>query len=238
MSIPTPNPSLPASPSNHTPLIFIGVIVVVGIVGLLSYIVMSSDNNNSSRATQTNKNTAIVPPNTFKNIDSPTAPSVGPSAASAKVTVVEFLDFQCPYCKQSAPTVLALLEKYQGQPVRFVFRNLPLESIHPYAVPAAHAGLCADAQNKFLRFYSAAYQRQSEITSDNLYLIARDIGLDMTAFSSCMSQETYRAQIQQDISDAITLKATGTPTWYINGQQFEGALPLATFSTIIDQYLK
>ena len=230
--------------SNHTPLIFIAVIVLVGAIGLVAYIAINTERASAKKQTTSptsaiSKRGSTTPSSssgsTPTTIDSLLAPSVGPDAAHAKVTVVEFLDFQCPYCQVSAGIVVQLFEKYQGQPVRFVFRNLPLETLHPYATPAAHAGLCANEQKKFIPFYSIAYSRQSEITPDNLYLFARDAGLNMNSFSSCMSKGIYYSQIQKDVSDAINLGAQGTPTWFINGQRFEGALTFEVLSTIINQ---
>ncbi len=241
-------PSSARPPSNHTPLVFIIVLVVVGVIGLVTYIAMNASSSPTTSNIQTttaaisklSRTQALSTPGTVDTsqlVDSAVSPSIGPNADQAKVIVVEFLDFQCPYCKASATVTPQLLKKYQGQPVRFVFRNLPLESIHPYAVSAAHASLCASEQQKYFQFYDLTYQRQSEITADTLYLFARDVGVEMNAFSTCMSKGTYRTQIQKDLSDGIALGAEGTPTWFINGQRFEGALPLETLSAIIDQNL-
>jgi len=161
--------------------------------------------------------------------------SIGPT--DARVTVVEFIDFQCPYCKVAHPTLLQLIHDYKQKSVRFIFRQFPIISIHPQALNAAHASLCANEQGKFLAFYDTAYTRQEEISLTGLSVFARDLGLTLAQFNTCFSQHTYEKDVKQDVSDGLTLKVAGTPTWFINGERFEGALSLETFKGAIDKEL-
>ncbi|MDP2656008.1 MAG: thioredoxin domain-containing protein [bacterium] len=240
----TPINSLP--PTRVSPLYFIIVLLTISIVAVITYFVTSEQNTMQSTTPDTLQFSTLAGAQKQNGLDlinpsvllnNTNSPAVGATASEAKVTVVEFLDFQCPYCQVSASMVKQLIARYQGKKVRFIFRNLPLQSLHPYAVTAAHASLCANAQGKFLPMYDVLYTHQSEINPENLYTFARDSNLNMSTFSKCMVAGSYQTQIQKDFSDGVALGAQGTPTWFINGKMFEGALSLETMSAIIDATL-
>ena len=167
---------------------------------------------------------------------SPSAISVGPE--NAKVTVVEFLDFQCPFCKAVHPTLMQLLKEYQGQSVRFVFRHFPLISIHPLALPASNASLCANEQQKFLPYYDLLYTRQDEISSASLVTFAQELGMNLQQFNACMAEKRYESSIRTDVKDGLALGIEGTPTWFINDTRLVGALPYETFKEAIEKALQ
>ena len=161
-------------------------------------------------------------------------PSIGP--ADAPITLVEFADFQCPYCRQwEQQTYQPLLQAYPGK-IRFVFRDFPLTSIHPNAMPSAEAAQCANEQGKFWEFHDKLFG--SETLSPDVYTqYAQDIGLDMTKFNDCVSSHKYAKAIQDDSNFAINLGVNSTPTFFINGLALIGAQPLTAFTNVIDKEL-
>ncbi len=161
-------------------------------------------------------------------------PSLGP--ANAPITLVEFADFQCPYCRQwEQATYQPLLAAYPGK-IRIVYRDLPLTSIHPNAMPAAEAAQCANEQGKFWPFHDKLFS--SETLSDDVYKqYAQDLQLDMTKFNACLTNHTYAKAIQADSDFAVNLGVNSTPTFFVNGLAIIGAQPLAQFTSLIDKEL-
>lgn len=161
-------------------------------------------------------------------------PSLGP--ANAPITLVEFGDFQCPFCRQwEQETYQPLLAAYPGK-IRFVFRDFPLTSIHPNAMPAAEAAQCANAQGQFWAYHDKLFG--SENLSDDVYKqYAQELGLDMTKFNDCLTNHTSAAAIQSDMDFANNLGINSTPTFFINGLAVVGAQPLNTFTSVIDKEL-
>lgn len=155
----------------------------------------------------------------------------------ASVTVVEYFDFMCPFSAQSAQTMSSLLETYKTSPVRFIFRHVPGANINPAALSASNASLCAKEQGKFLPMYSLLFEQQKKIKEDDFSFFADALGLDRVAFDACMDQRKYQKWISKDLSDAVALKLQGTPTWFINGKRFIGAMPLTVLSNAIDNEL-
>lgn len=157
---------------------------------------------------------------------------------NAEVTVVEFLDFQCPFCEQAYPTVKTLLERYRGRSVKFAFRHFPIEPIHPVAMDAARAAECAKEQNRFLEMHDALYERQGDIALASLPSFAQTAGVpDMTRFASCVASRAPDSRIRKDFADGRAIGVSGTPTFFINGQKLEGAQELSVFTDIIDRAL-
>jgi protein-disulfide isomerase len=161
-------------------------------------------------------------------------PSHGPE--DAPITIVEFSDFQCPFCRRfHDETYQALLDAYPGQ-IRFVYRNLPLTSIHPAAMPAAVASLCANDQGKYWEFHDKLFS--SETLDEPTYIqYATDLELDVDTFTACLSDGSHDEFIQQDMDFAINLGIQSTPTFFVNGLAIVGAQPLTNFTRLIDQDL-
>jgi len=162
-------------------------------------------------------------------------PSLGP--ADAPIVIVEFSDFQCPFCKRfHDETYQSLMTAYPGK-IRFVYRHFPLTSIHPNAFPAAEASMCANEQGAFWQYHDKIFEDQSQL-GDDLYLqIATELGLDSKAFTDCMTSEKYKDAIQQDSDFAVNLGVNSTPTFFINGLAVVGAQPLNVFTQVIDKEL-
>ncbi len=154
----------------------------------------------------------------------------------APITIVEFGDFQCPFCGRVEPTLTDLLKKYKGQ-VKLAFRDFPLSTIHPYAEGAAEAGRCAEAQGKFWPMHDAMYADQSELTEADLVKTAGRLRMNESSFSSCLKSGKYKAAIQQDVAAGQRAGVTGTPAFFINGRFLNGAVPESQFEQIIDSEL-
>jgi protein-disulfide isomerase len=159
------------------------------------------------------------------------APSKGP--ANAPVTLVEFSDFHCPFCKQVEDTTLPqLLAKY-GEQVRFVWIDYPIDSLHPQARQAHEAARCANDQGKFWEYHKALYTGGPK-AGDQLKTVAQQVGLDITSFDACFSSGKHQAAVQKDVDQGKRLAITGTPTFFVNGRPLVGAQALEAFARVID----
>jgi len=153
----------------------------------------------------------------------------------APVMIVEFSDYQCPYCRQVEPVIQDLLTKY-GDKVSFSYRDLPLRQIHPQAQIAAEASRCAEEQRKFWEYHDTLFTA-SKLDHDALLGYARALKLDDKQFDSCLTSETYKAEIEQDLREGMQAGVNGTPGFFINGVALSGSQPKESFAQIIDQEL-
>ncbi|MCQ3953895.1 MAG: hypothetical protein DPW15_11575 [Chloroflexi bacterium] len=172
----------------------------------------------------------------FTRYDIPTEgyPSHGPD--DAPIVIVEFSDFQCPFCRRfHDETYRALLDAYPGQ-IRFVYRNLPLTSIHPDAMPSAIASLCANDQNAYWDYHDKLFSSET-LTRETFIQYATDLSLDVEEFTACLDSDKHDEFISQDMEFALNLGVQSTPTFFINGLAVVGAQPLSTFTQIIDKEL-
>lgn len=179
----------------------------------------------------------VTPKAQFTRYDIPTEgyPSLGPD--DAKIVIVEFSDFQCPYCRRfHEDTYQALLDAYPGQ-IRFVYRNLPLPpTMHPDAMSAAVASLCANDQNVYWDYHEKLFS--SETLGEETYIqYATDLGLDVETFTACLSSGKHDEFIQQDMDFSSNLGVQSTPTFFVNGLAIVGAQPLSNFQQLIDKEL-
>jgi protein-disulfide isomerase len=168
------------------------------------------------------------------SVDTEGFPAKGPK--DAPVTIVEFSDFQCPFCSRVVPTISEIEKKYAGK-VRLVFRQYPLP-FHPNAPKAAEAALCANEQGKFWEMHDAMFSDQNQLAVDNLKATAAKLGLKADDFNKCLDSGKQAATVQADISAGSAAGVSGTPTLFINGVALSGAQPLEQFTKIIDQELK
>jgi protein-disulfide isomerase len=157
-------------------------------------------------------------------------------AEKAAVTIVKFEDFQCPYCKQVQPTFTELLSRYNGK-VRLVHKDLPLDSIHPLARPAAEAARCAEEKGKFWDYHDQLYANAPKASPEELKSYAKAIGLDVRSFESCLASGKYKGAVQKDFLEGARLGLTGTPTFFINGREISGNQPVEVFGAMIDEEL-
>lgn len=161
-----------------------------------------------------------------------TGPSRG--AANAKVVIVEFADFECPYCTKAHEVVQEVMKAYEGK-VRFVFKHYPL-SFHPKAPRAAAAAWCAEAQGKFWEYHDALFA-SGELDEDALKMQAKSIGLDEANFASCLESPAALEAVKRDLNAGKTAGVDGTPAFFINGLMLSGAQPEDAFRRIIDAEL-
>jgi len=167
-------------------------------------------------------------------VDLAGAPLRGPE--SAPVTIVEFSDFQCPFCRRIQPTLAELQEKY-GDKLRWSFKDLPLLSIHPEAQKSAEAARCAADQGKFWEYRTKMFEAGG--LSRRLYdETARELGLDETAFKECLDSDKHFEAVRADLAEAERLGLNGTPAFLINGVLISGAQPLESFTRVIDRELE
>jgi len=156
--------------------------------------------------------------------------------ADAPVTVVEYSDFQCPFCLRVMPTLKELRTKY-GDKMRLVWKDFPLTQIHPQAFVAAQAGNCAREQGKFWEYHDQLFANQSALQPENLKKYAAAVGLDAAKFNECLDSSKYESRVQDSIGIGTRLGINSTPTVYVNGRMVNGAQPLEEFTQIIDEEL-
>lgn len=155
--------------------------------------------------------------------------------ADAPVTIVEFSDFQCPFCVRAFPTVKKIFESY-GDRVRFVYQDLPLD-MHPFAIKAAEAGACADDQGRFWEMHDRMFAANGKLDVAELKAYATELGLDAPRFASCLDEGQRASRWQAGKALAESYGISGTPAFFINGRFVSGARPFETFSDIIDDEL-
>lgn len=173
----------------------------------------------------------------FKNpikIDIGSAPVTG--KATAAVTILEFSDFECPFCKRGADTIKEVLKAYPND-VKVAFKNLPLD-FHKRAEPAALAALAAGKQGKFWEMHDELFSNQRGMTDEFFVKTAEKLGLDLEKFKKDMESEELKKQIANDKAEAQKAGIRGTPGFLINGVVLSGAQPLPRFKEVIDRWLK
>jgi len=154
---------------------------------------------------------------------------------NASVTIVEFSDYECPFCKRAETVVDQVMSTY-GDKIKVVFRDFPLP-FHANARPAAEAANCAAAQGKFWEYHAKLFANQAALTPDKLNAYAGEIGLDGAKFSECLAQKPHAAAIDKDIEDGQKVGVSGTPAFFINGRMLSGAQPFEKFKELIDEEL-
>ncbi len=157
-------------------------------------------------------------------------------APDAAVTIIEFSDFECPFCKRANVTTAKIMERYAGK-VRLAYRDFPLENIHPLARGAAEAARCARDGGKFWEFHDVLFVQSPKLAPDDLKRYAREIALDGEKFDACLAGGMHKAAVQKDIDEATRLGLTGTPAFFINGRLLSGAQPVEAFARMIDDEL-
>jgi predicted DsbA family dithiol-disulfide isomerase len=167
------------------------------------------------------------------SIDAETGPSTGPK--SAAVTIVEFSDFQCPYCRGSQSALKQVQQNY-GNEVRLVFKHLPLD-IHAEAFASAQAAFCAGEQSFFWKYQDALFASDS-LSAEAFNKIASNLGLNVPKFKACLDSESSRTAILKDVRQAQQFGISSTPTFIVNGKIVRGAIAFEDFKTIIERELK
>jgi len=167
-------------------------------------------------------------------VDPGTGPTQGPSAAP--VTIVEFSDFQCPYCSRAAATLRQVRQQY-GDRVRLAFRHFPLRQIHQYAQKAAEAASCAAKQGRFWEMHDRLFEKQTQLEPADLKRYAGELGLNAAGFAQCLDSGQEASSVQRDVAAGEELGVRGTPGIFVNGRAFRGALPIERLDRVMDSEL-
>jgi protein-disulfide isomerase len=162
-------------------------------------------------------------------------PVLGPGDAS--VTIIEFSDFQCPFCQRALDTIKGIREKYPEQ-VRIVYRHLPLDRIHSRARAAAEASACADDQGSFWKYHDALFANNKALSNEDLRRYAADLELDLERFEQCLGEPSAKARVEADIAAAQAAGITSTPSFVVDGVVITGARPVEDFVPLIEAALQ
>ena len=146
---------------------------------------------------------------------------------TAPVTLVEYGDYECPYCGHAYP-IIKQVQKNLGNKLRFIFRNFPITQIHPHAQHAAEAAEVAAAQNKFWEMHDYLYEHQQALDDNHLEKYASRLGLDITQFNQDMASHVHAQRVREDFLSGVRSGVNGTPTFYINGIRYNGSGDLET----------
>lgn len=185
--------------------------------------------------TNTSNNNLNLPTPVLGEIWTTDDPYLGNS--SAPIAIVEFGDFQCPFCKESEAVVRQLLAKYPDA-IKLQFRDNPITDIHPEALAAAEAANCAGQQNKYWEYHYALYDQQEALGLDTYNNIAVSLGLDTSKFSRCLNGHLTLAEVKADYEAGQSLGVTGTPTFFVNGRKIAGNLPIELWDKIIPMVIQ
>jgi protein-disulfide isomerase len=233
-------------PKSYTQILIALLILAAFLLGVLYTKVQYLEKNGSGTITAnpTDQTGEQTPPAKKVDVETGHLPSLGNK--NAKVVMVEFSDFECPFCKQYFDETFAKVKKdyVDSGKVVVYYRHFPLD-FHPAAKPAALASECANEQNKFWDFHDLVFTNQADITSKTaeeviiaLKGFATTLGLNQQQFDNCLDSEKYKNNVEKDAADGSTAGVSGTPTFYINGIPVVGALPYETFKTELDKALK
>ena len=157
-------------------------------------------------------------------------------APDAAVTIVEFSDFECPFCVRVQPTLERVLQEYAGR-LRLVYRHFPLTSIHPRAWKAAEASLCAGEQDRFWEMHDLMFAEQHAVSVPDLKDKARRLGLSGAEFDGCLDSGRHYEAVRSDILAGTAAGVSGTPAFLVNGRFLSGAVPFEHFAALIDDEL-
>ncbi|MCL4382497.1 MAG: DsbA family protein [Patescibacteria group bacterium] len=224
-----------------TPILVILLIVAAFLIGMFSTKVQYLESGKGdSKVAQASPSSVAPQPQAEKTLGAQEAAQLAGSSpakgsSQAKVTIVEFSDFQCPYCGKVQETLKKIFETYPNK-VKLVFRNYPLP-FHENAEPAAQASLCANEQGKFWEFHDKLFANQEKLTVTDLKQYAANLGVDANKFNSCLDSGKYKETVQKDIKDGGAVGVSGTPAIFINGRAVTGAQPFENFKKIIDEEL-
>ena len=160
--------------------------------------------------------------------------------ADAPITIIEFSDYECPFCGKFYTETLPLLRTnyIETGKVKLIFRDYPLNDIHPNAQKAAEAAECAGQQNKYFEMHDKLFENQQALSIDNLKQYAKDLNLNQQAFDTCLDDGTMAEEVNKDLAEGTSYGISGTPGFFINGRPIEGAQPFEAFETIIKEELE
>ena len=154
--------------------------------------------------------------------------------ADAAVTLLEYGDYQCPYCGAAYPIVKEVQDR-MGDELRFVFRNFPITTSHPHAEQAAEAAEAAGSQGRFWEMHDTLYENQRQLGDDDLRSYAARLGLDLESFERDLAEHVHAARVREDFMTGVRSGVNGTPTFYINGVRHDDSYELETLLAALEQ---
>lgn len=246
LSEPAPLAPQPTRFSPRRVLGTLGFIVVLGVVCVFSWRVfafyrdiragvinpaLGYTTTDFSRAASAFGAQAAAQAGTSGNVLGANDPVLG--ADDAKIVLVEFGDFGCPYSREVAPIVRAIAKQYPND-IQFMYRDFPIDDLHPGASIAAEGGGCAQEQGKFWEYHDAVFAMQDDMSVASLLALADAIGLNTEQFGRCIESGYYTNEVIGDIADGAKAGVVGTPTFFFNGEKVEGSIPFTIFNQIID----
>jgi len=223
-----------------------GLTTGIAITALLGFLAMTITNSLKTEKTQAEPTQAVE-----KENEDPTPIAPTPAAKvdieikdtdhvkgnkDAPITIVEYSDFQCPYCSKFHDTLNKVMKNYDGK-VNWVYRHFPLD-FHTYAIQAAEASECASDQNKFWEYNDALFKSQKDIDEEIFAKLAKDLKLDVNKFNKCMTSGKYTDKVESDYQSGVDIEVAGTPGAFINGARLKGAVPYAELEKEIEELLK
>jgi protein-disulfide isomerase len=176
----------------------------------------------------------LEPPPPFRAEVGVDGPSRG--AADALVTIVEFEDFQCPFCKKAQDSLQQVLVRYKDK-VRLVHRDFPLQPLHPASLKAHEAGRCAEEQGKFWEYRDLLYKNAPSAGPEQLTSYSSQLDMNLPDFKKCLDSGKFKSVVQKDEDEGTRLGVQGTPAFFINGRLLSGAQPESEFARMIDEEL-
>ncbi|MBU0649122.1 thioredoxin domain-containing protein [Patescibacteria group bacterium] len=176
--------------------------------------------------------TMVIP---FFEVITADDPQMGPP--DAPITIVEFADFLCPHCAEEALVIRGIAAQYPNE-VRFIFRDFPIEEMHPGAADIHLAAECAADQGKFWAFHDKVFQNQEGINMDKVKSYAAQVGLDIAEFDQCLASAKNAGEVAEDMAKGREAGVTGTPTFFFNGRKIEGAIPYSIWDELIATVLQ
>ncbi len=162
-------------------------------------------------------------------------PSLG--LKDAKITIVEFADFGCPFSQDASLVVRQVSAKFPDD-VRFIYRDFPIIELHPDAAMAAEAGECADEQNMFWSYHDKVYANQNDLTEESLIRYATELNMNTGEFKRCLASDRNVSEVQTDLDAGVEAGVRGTPTFFLNGIRIPGAIPEATLLKLIERFIE
>ena len=197
--------------------------------------------------TEDDEGAAVIPPVGQAATAGPAATAAPPDAdddpargpEDASVVIIEFSDFQCPFCARFFQDTLPLILRDYGERVRLVYRDFPLAQIHPFAQKAAEGAQCAFEQDEdaFWAYHDLLFANQNALDDASLKGYAQQLGLDADDFAECLDSGRFTREVQEDLADGVAAGVQGTPSFFINGQPVRGAQPYQVFQSVIEAAL-
>lgn len=223
-------------------VLFISLSIVIAGIIIAGAIFLSRNNNlqpplppSAVDDNQDNNPEPIVK----KDVSEDDDPVIG--SKDAPITMIEFSDFECPFCKRFFDETLPQVEKNYIEKgyVKLVYRDFPLSNIHPNAQKAAEAAECAEEQGKWREMHDLIFKnQQTGLSIDNFKKWAKEIKLNTQKFNECLDSDKYKAEVEKDLNDGLSYGIQGTPSFFINGELLVGAQPYQVFKTKFDTILK